>query len=130
MRVPGKDKSEVLDYNILDQVVPVPFTVGSSHLDDPDWSPTYTGSTGGADIASRIRRYPSFRAAINGSDTEDALRSTRLIGRSVWNTHWALIIPAGTLGADWVSALNAFILDWQSRSERVSAWTPSTTPFI
>ena len=109
MRVPGKDKSEVLDYNILDQVVPVPFTVGSSHLDDPDWSPTYTGSTGGADIASRIRRYPSFRAAINGSDTEDALRSTRLIGRSVWNTHWALIIPAGTLGADRESALNAFI---------------------
>jgi hypothetical protein len=35
--------------------------------------------------------------------------SSRLIGRSVWNTKWLLIIPAGTLYYDRGVALSAFI---------------------
>ena len=34
---------------------------------------------------------------------------TRLVGRSVWNSQWLLIIPGGTLLADPAAGLNAFI---------------------
>ena len=34
---------------------------------------------------------------------------SRLIGRSVWNTRWLLIIPAGTLHSDRQRALDTFI---------------------
>ena len=44
---------------------------------------------------AKIRRIPSFRAIIDGDDAEP--ESTRLIGRSAWNTRWVLIIPAGSL---------------------------------
>jgi hypothetical protein len=37
------------------------------------------------------------------------LSSTRLVGRSVWNTRWLLIIPAGTLNADREFALKTLI---------------------
>ena len=33
---------------------------------------------------------------------------TRLVGRSVWNTRWLLIIPIGTLGADEELAFQKF----------------------
>ena len=119
MRVPGKAKDVVLDYAVKDQVVPLPYAIGSTHLDDPDWMPSYSGATGGVDIASRIRRFPSFLAALNGDDGDSALRSTRLVGRSVWNTRWALIIPAGSLGADREKALNAFIFGADSNHDGV-----------
>ncbi len=35
--------------------------------------------------------------------------NSRLVGRSVWNTQWVLIIPAGTLNSDRDDALDRFI---------------------
>ena len=35
--------------------------------------------------------------------------NSRLVGRSVWNTRWVLIIPAGTLHNDRAQALDWFI---------------------
>ncbi len=34
---------------------------------------------------------------------------TRLVGRSVWNTRWLLIIPGGTLNADAAAGLDTFV---------------------
>jgi hypothetical protein len=96
MRVPGGgEDGTVLRWNVADQVIPVPYAIGSTELDDPDWQPLYTGDTGGVDLMAKIRRIPSFRAIIDGDDAEP--ESTRLIGRSAWNTRWVLIIPAGSL---------------------------------
>ena len=96
MRVPGGGESgTVLHWNVADQVIPVPYAIGSTELDDPDWQPLYTGYTGGVDIMAKIRRIPSFRAIISGDEAEPA--STRLVGRSAWNTRWVMIIPAGSL---------------------------------
>ena len=36
-------------------------------------------------------------------------RDSRLIGRSVWNTRWLLVIPAATLHNDRNEGLNSFI---------------------
>ncbi len=95
MRVPGSESGKLVEWAVTDQVMPVPFSIGSSQLDDHDWTPLLDGYTGGTDLASRIRRHPSFRAATD-SDAE-ALNSTRLVGRSVWNTRWMIVIPAGSL---------------------------------
>ena len=39
----------------------------------------------------------------------DEATSTRLVGRSVWNDRWLLVIPASALSSDRVNALKTFI---------------------
>ncbi|MBQ3811175.1 MAG: hypothetical protein II839_10200 [Kiritimatiellae bacterium] len=111
MRAPGS-ADKVISWKVVDQTVPAPHAIGSTELDDPDWTPLYTGYTGGADLGANVRRHPSFRAypGETGKDpSDDELDATRLIGRSAWNTRWLLVIPAGSLGADRDAALSAFI---------------------
>ena len=106
------DPNTVLSWNVVDQVIPAPYPVGASQLDDPDWTPLASGYTGAGDLGTKIRRHPSFRAyygSTNASPSDDSLDCTRLVGRSAWNTRWLLIIPAGSLGADRESALAAFV---------------------
>ena len=40
---------------------------------------------------------------------EECVSSSRLIGRSVWNTRWMLVIPAATLHNDRDFALERFL---------------------
>ena len=66
------------------------------------------------DAMAKIRRMPSFRALIEDEDDDDkALKNTRLLGRSVWNTKWVMIIPAGQLlggeSEDRMKAIATFI---------------------
>jgi len=96
----------------VDQTIPAPYVLGSTQLDDPDWTPLYDGATGGNDLGARIRKHPSFRAyyGANGTAPRDAeLDCTRLVGRSAWNTRWLLIIPAGAMNASRETAIDAFI---------------------
>jgi hypothetical protein len=57
------------------------------------------------------RRFSSFRAYGFEGVTAGQVDSfdNRLIGRSVWNTRWLLIIPGATLSANPDAALNTFI---------------------
>lgn len=111
MRSPGSRGDELFAYNVLDQVVPLPFPLGSSALDDPDWMAIYDAYTGNGGPLASIRRHPSLRAYHDhGSYGDDTMiSSTRLVGRSVWNTRWLLIIPAGTFHADRDFALKTLI---------------------
>ena len=113
MRVPGLEDGSVLGFNVLDQVIAAPYAIGSTHLNDLSWFPTASdGDLGGADSTTRIRKHPSFRAYFDtagGEPTDDKLDCTRLIGRSVWNTKWMLVIPAGSMNADRDKALSIFI---------------------
>ena len=36
-------------------------------------------------------------------------KSTRLVGRSVWNDRWLLVIPASSLNANRAKALETFV---------------------
>ncbi len=111
MRAVG-DPNTVLSWKVVDQTIPAPFAIGSTKLDDPDWTPLYNGNTGGNDVGARIRKHPSFRAYYGAKYEEpgnDSLDCTRLVGRSAWNTKWLLIIPAGAMNSDREAALAAFI---------------------
>ncbi|MBR3956569.1 MAG: hypothetical protein IKJ89_01805, partial [Kiritimatiellae bacterium] len=111
MRAVG-DRDTVLSWRVVDQTVPAPYAIGSTQLDDPDWTPLFDGATGGNDLGARIRKHPSFRAYYDEKDkdpSDDSLDCTRLVGRSAWNTKWLLIIPASSLSTDREAALAAFI---------------------
>ncbi len=119
MRAPG-DSDKVISWRVVDQTIPAPYAIGSTELDDPDWTPLYTGATGGNDLGARIRKHPSFRAYPGVAGTppsDDELDATRLVGRSAWNTRWLLIIPAGGLGANREEALSAFIRGWDANRD-------------
>jgi len=107
MMYPSDTDLGVRRWNVLDQKIPVPFPVLQSNLDDNTWRPLDTlGGTEG-----EIRKFSSFRAyPDSGSfDQSEMTFDSRLVGRSVWNTRWLLIIPGSTLKADSAEGLQTFI---------------------
>ena len=113
MRSPGSDGEEVVSFDVVDQTIPVPHPLTAAEIAEANRLPLYTdGTFGGVDAVTRIRRHPSFRAYYgkSGESPNDSqLDATRLVGRSVWNTRWLLVIPAGTLNANRTEALKTFI---------------------
>ena len=102
MRAPAGTTRKVLGWTVVDQVMPLPYTIGSTQLDDEAWISTMSGLDGTSDSAATIRRHSTLRA---GND----FTSTRLVGRSVWNDKWLIVIPASSLNADRDRALETFI---------------------
>ena len=105
MTIPNSPSLETRAWSIVDQAIPVPFPVGNSDLTNPNWIPVADGLTG---LLGETRRFSSFRAGIT-SGTPPLATDTRLVGRSVWNTNWLLIIPGGTLLNDGDLGLDRFI---------------------
>ncbi len=107
MRSPN-DGSLVRGWHVLDQKLPVPFPVSSGNLSNPDYIPQ--NDSFGETFAA-LRKFPDFRAYHDsGSDWPSELDGdSRLVGRSVWNTEWVLIIPAGYLQSNRQKALDVFI---------------------
>ena len=115
---PLGDQSVIRTWNVQDVTIPLPFNIGGS-----DFSSKKLWKT--ADSLSEplfnIRKHQAFRpvstasvfgnSAINSA--EDALQSrytsTRLIGRSVWNSKWKIVIPGKTLLNNSDEGLERFI---------------------
>jgi hypothetical protein len=98
-----------LMWQVVDQALPLPFEIGSSGvLDKPDWTPIIDSLAGGF---GAIRQFASLRAYHDSGqfDAGEVTTNSRLIGRSVWNTRWLLIIPGSTLLADPDRGLEIFI---------------------
>ncbi|WP_372845527.1 hypothetical protein, partial [Pontiella sp.] len=110
MRVPTDVSTEELSYwSVVDQRIPVPIPALSSDLDYCDWTPLSSSLNG---RFGEARRFSSFRAYHDGGDLindDELVYNSRLVGRSVWNTEWVLIIPGITLNADPDEGLRRFI---------------------
>ncbi len=108
LRSPTADDFSTREWAVVDQKIPVPLPISSQDLGDPEWIPRFDSVVGGF---SEIRKFSSFRAYefTEPLDDSEVAPDTRLIGRSVWNTKWLLIIPGGTLLADADEALDTFI---------------------
>ncbi|RFF32026.1 hypothetical protein DZC52_03265 [Wenzhouxiangella sediminis] len=108
LRSPSYDDFRTRDWQVIDQVLPVPFPIGSQELQNANWLPL-------ADTLSNafneVRRYSQFRAHhfTEPFDDTQVIADSRLIGRSVWNREWMLIIPGGSLLADPDEGLDTFI---------------------
>lgn len=108
-RSPTGQSGDIRSFEIFDQVLPIPYpNIGVGDLNNPNWIPGINNLTG---TFAALRKYPSFRAYHDGGDFNitEVIRNSRLIGRSVWNTRWLLIIPAGTLNSNREEGLKRFI---------------------
>ena len=107
MLVPTSADLATREWNVVDQKIPVPLPVSQSNLRDPSWIPLRDSLNG---TIAEIRRYSMFRAYHDSGFTTDEMTSdSRLVGRSVWNTRWMIIIPGGTFLASGQEGLDTFI---------------------
>ncbi len=96
-------------WKVVDQQIPVPIPSVSATLDRASFTPLLDSLNG---RIGSPRRYSSFRAYHNAEsdvDFDELILDSRLVGRSVWNTEWMLIIPGLTLNSDPDEGLDRFI---------------------
>jgi hypothetical protein len=107
LRSPSSDDFETRQWQVVDQAIPVPFPLGSGDLEDYAWNPSDTLSGSIAEI----RRYPRIRAYHFSEPFDDTqvVSDSRLVGRSVWNRRWMIVIPGGTFLNDPNEGLDTFI---------------------
>ena len=108
MRSPTRDAGELRYWRVYDQALPLPFDIGRAQLDDPDWIPLFDSLS---DSFAQRRRHASLRAYHDKGqfDSAETINNARLVGRSVWNTRWLLVIPGRTLLSDPDEAIERFI---------------------
>jgi len=108
LRSPTGGTGAARHWTVVNQAMPLPYNVGGADLDDPDWIPVIDSLR---EPLAQIRRFASFRAYHDRGQFDEAEthNNGRLVGRSVWNTRWLLIIPGRTLLADPNEGLERFI---------------------
>ena len=108
LRSPTGGTGQIREWTILDQALPVPFPLSANSLSDPGWIPMNDTLLGGMAEMRKFARFRAYHDSGSFNETE-MINDSRLIGRSVWNTRWLLIIPAGTLHTDRNEGLERFI---------------------
>ncbi|MFT7515763.1 MAG: hypothetical protein ACI9QL_004997, partial [Candidatus Omnitrophota bacterium] len=111
MRDPLGDTGKIRSWQVADQALPMPYNLGGS-----DFNSTQFFSANGS-LSEQpwiIRKHQAFRAVADPSLFEAGnlplvYSNARLIGRSVWNSRWKIVIPANTLLADEQEGLNNFV---------------------
>jgi hypothetical protein len=110
MRAPPLGDTNVIrSWSVQDQALPLPFNLGAT-----DFNSTQFFNANGtlSEQPWIIRKHQAFRPVDDptfyyGSVPQE-FTSTRLIGRSVWNGRWKIVIPAYTLLGNEQEGLNRF----------------------
>ncbi len=111
------DPDVIRAYNVCDQALPLPYTIEDSSIIMPNWIPINDTLPEGFD---QVRHFAAFRAFPENNaqlywcdnsviEPSEIVSNSRLIGRSVWNSRWLLILPGRTLLADPDEGLQRFI---------------------
>jgi subtilisin-like proprotein convertase family protein/threonine dehydrogenase-like Zn-dependent dehydrogenase len=97
-------------WDIVEQLLPLPHVLNPADASNATWIPRIDGLAG---QMYEVRSHARFRAYpyTEDFDPSEMVTDTRLIGRSVWNTEWLLVIPASALLADPQIGLDRFIED-------------------
>ena len=112
---PLGDQSVIRTWDVQDATIPMPFNIGGS---DYESKPMWQSSDSLTEDLFNVRKHQAFRPVddiqfIRSSsfDTSEGTHFTnsRLIGRSVWNSKWKLVIPGKTLLDDPEEGLDLFI---------------------
>jgi len=115
---PLGDTGNVRTWSIADIAIPMPFNIGGSTLST---QALWQSSQSLSEPLFAERKHPAFRPvgassvfqnsvlAGVGSFQRSQYTSTRLIGRSVWNSKWKIVIPGNTLLNDPNEGLDRFI---------------------
>ena len=115
---PLGDTSEVRSWQVDDVAIPLPFNIGAS---DFSTKSLYQSADSLSEALFGIRKHQAFRpvstaAAFSshiytgsGGLQRSQFTNNRLIGRSVWNSQWKLVIPGDRLLNDPKEGLSRFI---------------------
>lgn len=111
MRTPALgDTDQLRTWKVHDNALPLPYNIGQSEYSDNEF---WTGSSSLSEDFFTSRKHQAFRATDHAdfffTAFSDDYTNTRLIGRSVWNTEWKLVIPANTLLAETEEGIDRFI---------------------
>ncbi len=106
MRSPALgDTSNVRTWSVNDVAIPLPFNLGGSEFSSAE---LYQSSDSLSEEPFAIRKHQAFRPVSSASLFDPVLyvgaalkrsqwTNNRLVGRSVWNSKWKLVIPGETL---------------------------------
>ena len=115
---PLGDATDLRSWAVDDVAIPMPFNIGASDFSTRE---LYQSSDSLTEPLFGIRKHQAFRPVPSPSyfttsiygEGGTLLRSqytnNRLVGRSVWNTQWKLVIPGHTLLNDPKEGLDRFI---------------------
>jgi predicted outer membrane repeat protein len=109
LRSPSYSLWNTRNWQVVDQKMPVPFPIVQTELENnPNWLPTVDTLY---DEMFQIRRHSDFRAYHDSGYVNESEMTfdSRIVGRSVWNTRWVLIIPGRNLLYDPDEGLARFI---------------------
>jgi hypothetical protein len=110
MRTPMGDTGDIRSWQVVDQALPLPYNLGASDFNTTQFfGPNDT-------FAERpwvTRKHQAFRmvadpALYEAGDLPTVFTNARLIGRSVWNSQWKIVIPAHTLLKNEQQGMNHF----------------------
>lgn len=103
IRIPGSQNlgsiRKVREWRVVDSIIPPPFDLGEEVFGQRlnGWIPSE--QLPGTLLEPRLRRNASIRAYADGGedlgdiDESEFITTSSLVGRSVWNSKWMLIIP-------------------------------------
>ncbi len=115
---PLGDVSSIRSWSVNDITIPLPFNIGGSEFST---KPLYTSSDSLTEPLFGLRKHATFRPVATtaaftsniygggGQLQQSQFTNTRLIGRSVWNTKWKLVIPGYKLLHDPNDGLDRFV---------------------
>lgn len=107
---PLGDPGVIRSWNVKDQAMPLPFNLGQAAFSANQFF-TPQGSVN--EQFWIARKHQAFRPvsdpAFFYSTMPAEFTNSRLVGRSVWNTKWKLVIPANTLLNNEQAALDRFV---------------------
>ncbi len=107
---PKDTRGQLRYWTIAEQMLPLPHPIGQKEMANPSWIPSMDGLNG---KLYDIKTHAAMAAFPYTEDLEigPATTSSRLIGRSVWNTQWMLVIPGPTLLSDPEVGIDYFLQD-------------------
>ena len=107
---PLGDTNTVRSWTVHDQALPLPYNLGASAFNSTNF---FDANGTLSEQPWILRKHQAFRPvsdpAFFYSHIPAEYTNTRLIGRSVWNTQWKIVIPAYTLLNDEQEGLNRFV---------------------
>jgi len=109
LRPPSYNTRDIRTWHVVDQKLPLPFPINVTEFENnASWIPSVNTIF---DEMFQIRRHSDFRAYHDRGymDQSEMQYDSRLVGRSVWNTRWLLIIPGSSLLYDPEEGLDTFI---------------------
>lgn len=107
---PLGDTNTMRTWNVHDQALPLPFNLGASAFNS---NQLFNAASTLSEQPWIQRKHQAFRAvddpAFFYGSVPKEYTNHRLVGRSVWNSQWKIVIPAYSLLSDEQEGLNRFI---------------------